>query len=166
MELLQAFNDTDGNIRFQLEHPDATNTLRLLDFSVKLSGNGTAEFDFYRKTAKKDLFVNFHSALPTGSKFSFIRNETERIVAKCSSEATASRNVQQFRNVLRLNEYPESIVCEATARRRPLHRARSNTQTEPFYFPVPFISDRVNRQIRQLFHREGIPFASATALTL
>jgi len=38
-----------------------------------------SSFEFYKKPAKKPLFLHHQSAMPTKSKLNFIRNERKRI---------------------------------------------------------------------------------------
>lgn len=64
-------NNKHPNIKFKIEKTVSTsegNCLSLLDFTVHLTNEGSAEFNFYKKKAKKPLFVHYKSALPNDLK--------------------------------------------------------------------------------------------------
>ena len=52
------FNNVDPNIKFEIEHPTAQNSLSLLDITIRINSNGDLYFDFFTKSAKKPIFVN------------------------------------------------------------------------------------------------------------
>ena len=89
-------------------------SLSLLDFTVRLTEEGKAEFEFYKKKAKKPLFVHHKSALPKHSKVNIIRNERKRISQRCSTEATTSKHNSNLDGILRLNGYPEEVMKPIT----------------------------------------------------
>ncbi|CAH3013797.1 unnamed protein product [Porites evermanni] len=75
-------NNVHPNLKFEIEKPETTPSglsLSLLDFKVTISKDGNSSFEFYEKPAKKPLFVNHQSTIPTKSKLNFIRNERKRI---------------------------------------------------------------------------------------
>ncbi|MEL7308719.1 MAG: reverse transcriptase domain-containing protein, partial [Pseudomonadota bacterium] len=62
------FNSIDPNIKFEIEHPSTANnikTLRLLDVAIHVEETGVTHYEFYKKEARKPIFVNFRSSLPT-----------------------------------------------------------------------------------------------------
>ena len=68
-------NKVHHNLKFELEKPEITPSglsLSLLDFKVTISKDGNSSFEFYKKPAKKPLFVHHQSAIPTKSKIKFI----------------------------------------------------------------------------------------------
>ena len=52
------FNQIDPHIKFDIEHPDHTNTLKLLDVAIRIDSGGRHYTEFYKKKVKKPLFVN------------------------------------------------------------------------------------------------------------
>ena len=88
-------NNQHPNIKFEIEKPNSTsegNCLSLFDFTAHLTNEGNAEFNFYKKKAKKPLFVHHKSALPKRSKVDIIRNERKRINQRCSTEANKNKH--------------------------------------------------------------------------
>lgn len=74
--------------------------------------NATLLSVFYKKPAKKPLFVHHQSALPKRWKTNFIRNERRRIQQRCSTQITSNKHDRDFDNILRLNGYPERTIHE------------------------------------------------------
>ena len=72
--------------------------------------------EFYKRIAKKPLFIHHQSAIREKSKINFIRNERKHIQDKCSTETTATKHQNMFDDVLCLNGYPESIIDFNTSR--------------------------------------------------
>ena len=104
------FNEADPHVKFEIEHPDSNNTLKLLDIAIHIDSLGGHHTQFYRKLAKKPIFVNYKSALPMGSKLHYIRNERDRIRSRCSNSKYHKKHLTNFDSVLRLNDYPSSIT--------------------------------------------------------
>lgn len=70
-------NQLHPRIKFEIENPIDTpegKTLSLLDFSITITNEGDASFEFYKKKAKKPLFTNYNSRYPT--KLNLLRSET------------------------------------------------------------------------------------------
>ena len=106
-------NNLHPKLKFEIEKPEITpsgHSLSLLDFKVTISKDGKSSFEFYKKTAKKPIFVHHQSAIPRKLKVNFIRNEQKRIEDKCSTKTIARKHQNTFDDVLRLNGYPKSII--------------------------------------------------------
>ena len=94
-EFHSAMNSLHPRLKCEIEKPTMSQEglfLSLLDFKVTISANGESSFEYYKKPAKKSLFVHHQSALPKNSKINFIRNEPRRIPQKCS---TQTQHIQQ-----------------------------------------------------------------------
>jgi len=160
----EVFNNIDPTIKFEIEHPDNTNTLKLLDIAVRVDGNGGKNYEFYKKEVKRDLFVHFKSSLPTKSKIHFIRNERNRIIKNCSSSEEAKAHLDRFDEVLKINGYPETFIHKpVTFPNKNWNKCKSNknknisTRGNNYaYFNFPYISDAINRKISRCFMREGL----------
>ena len=152
-------NNVHPNLKFEIEKPQATPnglSLSLLDFKVTISQDGNSSFEFYKKPAKKPLFVHYQSAMPTKSKFNFIRNERKRIEDRCSSNTSTKQHLGAFDDILRLNGYPENSI-EQTKCPQNLQRNSQPTGTEWSYLKIPYISERLNHKITNIFRKENIP---------
>ena len=88
-EFHDTMNGLHPRLKFETEKPTASPeglSLSLLDFKVTITTNGESFFEFYKKPAKKPLFVHHQSALPKRSKTNFIRNERRRIQQRYSTQ--------------------------------------------------------------------------------
>ena len=152
-------NSLHLRLKFEIEKPTASPeglSLSLLDLQVPITTNGESSFEFYRKPAKKPLFVHHQSALPKRWKTNFIRNERRRIQQRCSTQITSNKHDRDFDNILRLNGYPERTIHETKHLQN--HQRDPQTQTKEWhYLKIPFISDLLNRKITGIFKRENIP---------
>lgn len=146
-------NSINQNITFEIEHPDENNTLSLLDFSINIDKNtGNQTFNFYKKTAKKDLFVNFKSALPTSSKLNYINNEIDRISTRCTKRKDREEQIKNFESVLIKNDYPTTFIH----RSKNTKRNKQTTRGKQFYFEFPYINDKIEHKIKRIFQTENI----------
>ena len=108
-------NSLHPRLKLEIEKPTASPegvSLSLLDFKVTISENSKRSFEYYKKTAKKPLFVHHQSALPRNSKINFIRNERRRLQQGCSTQPASDKHNRAFDYILRLNGYPENIIDE------------------------------------------------------
>ena len=155
----QIMNSQDANIEFDLELP-RRGSLALLDFSLDFQGENTAPvFSFYRKAARKPIFVHFQSALPLAAKLSCIRNERKRINDRCSLPSDAIRHQENFDNILRLNGYPENVLHRSAGCTRKPRKKRTIRPTDKkwTYFQFPFINDSVQKRVQAIFTKNDLP---------
>ena len=155
----EMFNRIDPHIKFEIEHPNDYSTLNLLDVAIKINSEGELFFDFYTKAAKKPIFVNYKSALPTCSKSHYINNERNRIKSRCSNAVSTNIHLAHFDSVLALNNYPSNFINSSKHRRK-----RRNNRNKPVsmssssasYFNIPFVNDVINNKIRAGFIKENL----------
>ena len=157
-KIFQTMNTVNKHIKFEIEHPDESNTLSLLDFSITINEEtGEHTFNFFKKEAKKDLFVHFESALPTNNKETYIENETTRISQRCSKKEDYEKHIKKFQSILKTNGYPEATIRNNTKRKQ---RTTKTTKSKPeFYFEFPFINDKTDNKIKRIFKEEGLPIS-------
>jgi hypothetical protein len=155
-EIHTTMNTLHPDIQFEVEYPTDENTLRLLDFEVQTDKHsGALTFQFYKKKARKNVFLNYHSALPTSMKDNIISNERNRIMGRCSStEATQLHNVG-FDKLLRDNDFPQFWINKN--KNRPTRApTEENTRNKPFYMKLSFINDEINSRLRRIFIKNNI----------
>ena len=101
--------------------------------------------------AEKPLpFVHHQSAIPTKSKLNFIRNERKRIEDRCCSHISATQHLNTFDGILRVNGYPENSI-EQTKRPQNPQRKPQPANTEWLYLKIPYIFERLNHGITNIF---------------
>ena len=161
IRLLSTLNNQHPAIKFELELPtnESGNSLSLLDFTVRIQPNEAQGlyFDFYRKTARKDIFVHSDSALPSHSKLAIARNERRRIHERCSEEGTRDRHDSRFNETLQRHGYSEEFIRHSRTLHRPsTQRQQQRDQGPIFYLEVPYLGDRTDYALRRSFRREGM----------
>ena len=160
-------NNLHPKLKFEIEKPEITPngfSLSLLDFNVTISKDGKSSFEFYKKTAKKPLFVHHQSAIPEKSKINFIRNERKRIDDKCFTKATATKHQNMFDDILRLNGYPEGTITK-TKHSQNHQKDPRPLNTEWSYLKMPYVSERLNYKVANIFRKEGYQCGSRTSHT-
>ena len=85
-----------------------------------------------------------------------LRNERKRIEDRCSTQTTTTKQQNAFDDILRLNGYPENSIHQAKC---PLNHQRDArpTNAEWSYFKIPYISERLNHRVTNIFRKENIP---------
>ena len=123
-------------------------------------------FDFYAKSAKKPLFVNYKYALPTQHKINYVQNECKRIQQRCSTELKQGKAFSIFSKILELNEYPKNFQNvrnikkqsnHSTANQPPSYHTNDKFHNQISYFQIPYISDDVDNRILRIFHNLNLP---------
>ena len=150
--IAEAFSSVDKNIRFDMEHPDNTGTLPILDFRLKILGKAGIHTEFYRKPSSTDLFVHHKSALPHGAKIGYIRNEVARIRSKCSREEDQITHTTHFKATLNANGYPASFTKRMRHTSNPRHHTPSNT----CFLRFPHFNEKITAAIRRAIKKEGL----------
>ena len=118
--------------------------------------HGDVTFNFFQKSAKKPLFPHALSAIPQKTKNNIAHNELQRRLSRCSTAEDKEHNTIIFRDLLRSNGYDDKQSSSILTRhRRP--RTNRNTTKKPAYFKFPFISDSIDRKIRQIFLTHELP---------
>lgn len=101
-------NSINESIKFEIEHPKNWK-LSLLDFTESIKDD-TSAFTFYKTLEKISIWPHFKSAFPTSAKTSFIRNELQRIIERCTDPYAKKFAIQGFKRMLKTNEYPENLI--------------------------------------------------------
>ena len=169
IKLHEFLNTQHSAIKFEIKHPSGGEpggfSLNLLDISVKISSDGEVNFHFFKKPARRNIFVHYDAALPRSSKISIARNERSRIITRCSTIQGQRQENSRFDHTLRLHNYPQEVINKTyhglSAPKQydnPQQGSANNSISRPptFRMKMPFISDKVNGTIRRIFAREGI----------
>jgi hypothetical protein len=144
----------NSSIQFEMEYPTDDCNLALLDMKVTIDPERPPSFEFHKKKAKKDIFIHYRSAQPSLLKSSVIKNERIRINHRCSTEETTRKHNQQFDVLLTKNGYPQRFINESYSTSRQTNRR--NGDVKYFHMKIPFISDRLNYQLKSIFLSENI----------
>ena len=155
-------NNSNQNIQFEIEHVSDNNQLNLLEIKVTVHDEDNVSFEPYKKAAKRDVFLNFNSALPMMTKINIVKNERNRILTRCSNPTMRIEHNEQFNNLLLRNGYPRNYINRTYSTQDARHRRQQGyqenmiTQQKVFHVKMPFINDRVDRGLRKISKSEGI----------
>ena len=117
--------------------------MSLLYFKVTISKDGNSSFEFYKKPAKKPLFVHHQSAIPTKSKLNLIRNERKHIKDRCSSNISTKQHLKTFDGILHLNGYPEKGIEQTKRPQNPQQTLNLPTQNGHTLRFLTFLNDSI-----------------------
>jgi hypothetical protein len=133
------------SIKFEFQHPADPNSskLSLLDITITMNESEATQFEFYKKSAKGELFINYESVLPSLLKTNVIKDERNRINLRCSTQESGQLFNQKLDNFLTKNNYPVHCIEQTYQTNRKSNRLRQNT-TRFFYIKFLFISDVLN----------------------
>ena len=98
--------------------------------------------------------MHFSSGLPTTMKESAIRNETKRICERSTRNCDGEKDLCEFKRILKLNGYSNKFIQNNT-KLRGHNKPRENNRPT-FYISLPYISDSIERKIKNIFRKENI----------
>jgi hypothetical protein len=124
-----------------------------LDLTVTVKPNESLKFEHFKKPAKKNIFINYKSALPEPMKINIIRNERKRISERCSSNQSIRTHNIKFDNLLSSNGYPTHIIDKSY---HPQQTSIRNPTNDFHYLKIPFICEELNWKLKSVFRSEGI----------
>ena len=104
--MLTHINSWHPMIKFDLETPDESGFLPILDTKVKIQEDGTLSTKIFTKTSNKGITLHHHSHHPTSIKRAIVRNEVRRAVRNSTLDGR-SESVDAATKKLRDNGYPQ-----------------------------------------------------------
>jgi hypothetical protein len=151
---LHIFNSVNENIQFTIEKPE-NDQLSYLDFTIN-NEEQPPVFRFYRKKARKDVFVNFHSAIANSQKAKIIQNEISRIKARCSKNVDYIEEAYKFRSVLASNDYSEKFLKSNFDRfinKKTVIRNQKSIKISKnkIFLKTPFVNESFYNSMRSIF---------------
>jgi hypothetical protein len=153
--IFAAFNDNPYGIKFTIEIPN-NQEIAYLDFKVKINENGIASFDFYRKTTRKENFVNAQTALPNQAIRSIINSEWNRIRKRCSDIQNWEHHGKDFQNRLRINGHPKEALKMISHDELVSQNPLREKQTQKFFLSIPYVNNEVQYKIRNALKGLGV----------
>ena len=154
-KIFQLLNSQHPMIKFEIEYPDTSNSLSLLDFQFNIDPDGAVTFNFFQKTAKKQLFPHAQSAIPLNTKITIAKNELQRRLARSSTPQSRQHNTEAFKDLLLTNGYDENFTHSIT---KPERRTPRQQLTEKHaYFKFPFLNNSIDRKIKDILRSHNLP---------
>jgi hypothetical protein len=153
--ILELFNAKNEKIQFDMELPDDTGKLSLLDFWVRID-NGMLQHGFYKKSARSSVMFSGKAAIPSSMKQNAILNEWSRIKSKCSSFDQIKWERMNLMKRLRQNDHVKIPNLSLTPVNIGTKRYLNINNDPVFYLNVPFISDSMNAMIKKTLKPIGL----------
>ena len=138
-----------------MEKPGESNYLPMLDIKIAITEDGTVERQLYSKPASKGITLHYNSHHPSATKKAMVMNEFRR-AEQCSTQSYRAAAIQATKYKLSRNGYPKKWT-------RTMHKAgrrkekRNLVQSTNLTLKIPFISDKLNHQIKQILRKHSIP---------
>ena len=154
-QLLQTLNSQPQTIKFELELPAEDNYLSLLDMVLKMNHHGSLSHQLHAKSASKQIPLHYDSHHPDTTKTVIVTKSNELKRAKTNSSVdNVTGSTKTAITKLINNGYPTGIIKQVErAQGRNQRRKQRRRTADPLTFHLPFISNRVNREIRKALVR-------------
>nr|VZI16888.1 unnamed protein product [Spirometra erinaceieuropaei] len=107
-ELVQKFNTAHPSLKFTTE-AEADNEIAFLDVLLRRQEDGSIQRRVFRKKTWTGHYVNFHNFVPLNIKWNLVQGLAAKVRRICSPEAI-EEELQQLRNTLRENGYPNRFI--------------------------------------------------------
>ena len=154
-ECLKVFNSINKNIQFEIELPDTNLSLNILDTNITIDNNEVT-YKIYKKSARKDIFVNYNTSLPKQTLKNICTNELNRRLSKYRDTDDLSEPILNFKNLLRKNDYPEKFITRILQDNHKRKKRNKVINNEFFYLDIPFINDSFNNIIKRIYEKDNI----------
>ena len=158
-ELLQSFldhfNNADPNIKFTHQSTELTGSINFMDTTVHVSPDGSISYELYRKPCHSGLVSDYNSSVPNQQKKAIASSEFLRAVRLSSDADTLKRSEEKVTNILKFNNFPESVIV--SARERAMRPRRVRVQNEyRVTLNLPFHTEYIHNKIHKLLRKYKI----------
>ena len=152
---LAYLNSKHRTIQFEVEIPNDTGFLPILDMKIKIRADGHIERKLFTKAANKGITLNYGSHHPTAVKIAVADNEFRRAQTASSQEHRAEA-FRMTKDKLRNNGYPEKLASVPHSTRGQKKKKRKPTHESNLILKIPFISDAFNHKVRHLLNKHNV----------
>ncbi|BHF57554.1 hypothetical protein SprV_0100049600 [Sparganum proliferum] len=145
-DLVQKFNSAHPSLKFTAE-VEAGNEIAFLDVLLHRQEDGSIQRRVFRKKTWTGQYVNFHSFVPLNIKRNLVQGLAARVRRICSPEAI-EEELQQLRNTLRENGYPDRFILRNIGERAAKPTVATAEKKELF-IRLPFAGDAESELVRR-----------------
>jgi hypothetical protein len=151
--ILHHLNSHHPSLKFTMECAHEDGYTPFLDLKLRTNDQNFL-YKLYQKATRKNIFVNYHSALPFKQKHNIACNEILRStkLSSCTNHRIESMNI--ITTKLIENNYPHQIVNKLKHQiqsRTQQHRGHHRQQQQYFnYIRIPYVSENFNRRIQRI----------------
>ncbi|BHF80445.1 hypothetical protein SprV_0702357300 [Sparganum proliferum] len=114
-DLVQKFNGAHPCLNFTAE-VESDNEIAFLDVFLHRQEDESIQRRLFRKKIWTGIYVNFHRFVPLNIKRSLVQGLATKVRRICSPEAI-EEELQQLRNTLRENGYPDRFILRKIGER-------------------------------------------------
>ena len=159
-QMLRYLNEQYPTIKFELELPDESGFLPILDIKIKINKDGLTQNKLYVKKANKGITLHNDSNRPATTKRMMIRNELQR-ANKSSDESHREESMDMVKRKLENNGYDKGMITQQP------YKHRTKRPPPQFTFRMPYLSEGFSGRIRHLkVHKIDARIVNQTPMTI
>ena len=158
-QTLRYLNEQHPTIKFELELPDESGFLPILD--IKIKKDGSTQNKLYIKKANKGITLHNDLHHLTTTKKMMIRNELQR-TNKSSDESHREGSMDMVKRKLENNGCDKGMIPQQP------YKHRTKRPPPQFTFRMPYLSEELNGRIRHLLkvHNIDVRIVNPTPITI
>ncbi|BHF62726.1 hypothetical protein SprV_0200571200 [Sparganum proliferum] len=149
--LVQKFNNAHPSLTFSAEF-EADNEIAFLDVLLRRQEDGSIQRRVFRKKTWTGQYINFHSFVPLNIKRNLVQGLAARVRRICSPE-TVDAELQQLRNILNENGYPERFILRNIGE-RTAKPTMATAEKKDLFIRLPFQGDAAADLVRRRLKAE------------
>ncbi|XP_044762054.1 uncharacterized protein LOC123319267 [Coccinella septempunctata] len=147
--ILDYFNAFNPKLQFTME-TERDNKLAFLDVEVHRKECGTLLTNWFTKPTSSGRILNYHSYNPIGHKLSTVKGLLHRMM-NLIHHTFHDSNLRTIKNILKMNNYPNTFVNKCLNSYFRQHRAFNNSEKPPCkFYKFPCI-DGLSQRISTVF---------------
>ena len=160
LQMLEYLNSKHNTIKFDLETPDTSGYLPILDLKICITKSGQISRKHYKKDANRGLTLQYESHHASTVKKAIVSGEFARAIAY-STPDHRDEALKMAENKLQRNGYPQRWIKRESQRQQRNRDTTSSTKTKTkkkfdSVLHLPFITDSFNARAQSILQRNGL----------
>ena len=155
-------NKQHPSIRFTWESTAGGQPVSFMDLSISIKSNGLV-YELYQKPSDSGVNLNFTSCVPEHVKTAVATQQFRRAEAISSNATARSRSTDKIKMLLWENGFREDVIEASLANSKKASRkeAQARNEVSTVTLRLPFCSDSLDRIVRRLVRKSGLPIRVA-----
>ena len=158
LQRLEYLNLKHITIKFDLETPDTSGYLPILDLKICITKSGQISRKHYKKDANRGLTLHYESHHASTVKKAIVSGEFASAIAY-NTPVYRDEAIKMAGNKLQRNGYPQRWIKRESQRQQRNRDTTSSTKTKKTFNSVlhlPFITDSFNARAQTILQRNGL----------
>ena len=147
-----AEQDSDHNIRWEVEFPQPENYVAFLDTEIRIDTTGRVHSRYYRKPQNKGITLNYRSHHSESTKTAVATNFYRTAREVSSGETELNHSLDIVDKLLLDNEYPQPRYYNKSSRKKKQHTKQNRVSLS-----LPYTTERDANKIRNYIKSNNIP---------